>query len=95
MKTTRVVEIAVVATGLAGLTLTTVHFNNTDSDWFVLGVASLMVTAVLGMSAYFMRKSHHQDDTFEAGYQAGFYRGQRVKPKVIRLERAREQSSRQ
>lgn len=97
MNATRWGVAAATTLGAGGAVLVGWHFENGDHDWFLIGMAALLAAVILGVCAYFARNRHHLDDAFDAGYQSGFHRGQRVKPKVIRLptERRREPSSRQ
>lgn len=82
-----------IALALAGVILTSAEFDPTKAVFF-LGLVFVLLAAMGGVCWYFSGKRGTLDDAFEAGYQAGFHRGERVKPKVIRLERDRERSSR-
>jgi hypothetical protein len=82
-------------TFLIGVVLISSHFDP-NSAWYYLGLTVVVMAGMAGVCWYFAGKRANLDDAFEAGYQAGFYRGERVKPKVIRLpiERHREPSLR-
>lgn len=54
-----------------------------------IGVGTVQLSALGSVATYFAGKRANLDDAFEAGYQAGFYRGQRIKPKVVRLPSGR------
>lgn len=72
-----------------------VHFDGSDRDWFIIGTLMMVVGVVLAVCAYFAKNRHHLDDAFQAGFTSGLHKGQRIRPKVIRLERDRERTSRQ
>lgn len=78
---------------LSGACLTSACFN-ADSPWFFIGLLFVILAAMGGACAYFAGKRGTVDDAYEMGYQAGFRKGERVRPKVIRLEPARERERR-
>lgn len=79
---------------LAGTITMSADFDPTDALFF-LGVVAVLLAAMGGVCWYFAGKRGHLDDAFEAGYRAGLHKGQRIRPRVIRLERDQEPSSRQ
>jgi hypothetical protein len=52
-----------------------------------VGLTLVNLSALVGVAGYFAGKRANLDDAFEAGYQAGFHRGERAKPKVLRMDR--------
>lgn len=69
---------------LASVVLIAADFDP-DSPWYYLGLTLLVISGMGGVCWFFAGKRATLDDAYEIGYQAGFHRGERVKPKVIRL----------
>lgn len=83
------------AVGTASVGVIVFDFN-ANSAWFGLGEHGCMIAMGLALAGVFSGRRSSIDDAFEAGYQAGHHRGQRVRPKVIQLpsERRQERASR-
>lgn len=64
-----------------------------DGGWFDLARLAVVMGGQLAVSAYFAGKRGTVDDAFQAGYDAGFHKGERCRPKIIRLDRERASRS--
>lgn len=67
---------------IGGTVCLVIHF---DGDWDRIGALVIIMGGQVAVSAYFAGKRGNLDDAFQAGFQAGFYKGERVRPKVVRL----------
>lgn len=83
-----------VAVALFGLIAVSVDYDTT-SGLFFIGLVAVVLAGMGGVCWYFSGKRGTLDDAYQVGYDAGFDKGRRVRPKVIRLERDRVPSSRQ
>ena len=84
-----------IVVALAGLVLTSADWDPTNALFFLVLVL-ILLAAMGGVCWYFAGKRATLDDAFEVGYEAGFRRGERVRPKVIQMPSGldRERSSR-
>lgn len=82
------VWIAAGAIGASAVGLIATHFDTND-PLFSIGEFVSLMSFGLFVAGFFTGKRSSIDDAFEAGYQAGHHRGQRVKPKLIYLPTGR------
>ena len=66
---------------VAGSAMVASHFD-ASSPWLMLGLTAIQLAVGAAVAFYFAGKRQTIDDAYQMGYEAGFHKGERVKPKV-------------